>query len=1095
VIGPLSALLPLVLLLFSSFANVRADGPDAEFFEKRVRPILAERCLACHGGEKTKGGLKLTDRAAVLMGGDSGPAAVTGSPDDSLIIQAIHYRDEPRMPPKGKLSDAEIATLTRWVERGLPWTETKAVASTTAAFQISDEQRRYWAFQPVRDVSPPAVRDGSWPREDLDRFILAKLETEGLRPAPRADKRTLIRRATFDLTGLPPTPAEVAAFLGDESPDAFARVVDRLLSSPAYGERWARHWLDVVRYADSLDSRGSGQPGDILDAWRYRDWVVGALNADMPYDRFVQLQVAGDLLPPLSAEEGTEGFNRSGTIATTMLAIGNWGNGDADKDKILTDIADDQVDVISKAFMGLTVSCARCHDHKFDPISQRDYYALAGIFFSTHILPKLTPKGAGETIIRVPLASQAEMARREERTKRLAELESKIKAESEARYAELARALRPEACRYLLALAEYQRRPEGTLAEFAASRDLHPFALRRWSDFVGLGTYKPMTTPVKVVHGASGVVAWKGPGDTPSVTANANAEERKLLTFRLPPRSISVHPGPTSGVVVGWKSPIEGEVRVSGSVADGDPAGGDGIAWAIDHRSAAGSIELASGDVANGGSQAFASGKGADRLASVMVRAGDWLQLVVLPKGSHTCDTTAVDLMISDWKSGDTWDLTRDVVDDLLAGNPHADHLGHADVWRFEDMGGLKRGQSTEKKELDEAIAAWRRAIADGADGPRLATIAEDIQKVFDLDDSRSPFWVDEPSGESALSSEARATLTKLRAERDDLKKQEPPPFGFANAAQDGGVPESPQAGHHDVRVHIRGRYDRLGDVVPRGFLGIVDVLDPPSIREGSGRRELADWLTRPDHPLTARVMVNRVWQHHFGAGIVRTPSNFGLLGERPTHPELLDNLALRFVAEGWSLKALHRTIMLSSTYQQASITDHESQRLDTDNRLFGRMNRRRLESEALRDFLLAAAGTLDPTRGGPAVRDFNRPRRGLYMITIRSDRATYGALFDQADSTAPVDQRTGSTVAPQALFLLNNPFALAQANALAQRLQREKGDDPARIAFAYEILYGRPPRDEEAAIGRKLLAELGEAGWEAYAQVLLCANEFLYID
>ncbi len=535
------------------------------------------------------------------------------------------------------------------------------------------------------------MRDTTWARSDLDRFILAALEAKGLRPAKPADKRTLLRRATFDLTGLPPTPEEVHAFLRDDAPDAFARVVDRLLASPAYGERWGRHWLDLVRYTDSFDARGLGGEMDCADAWRYRDWVVRAFNRDLPYDQFLTLQIAGDLVP------SPEGLNADGIIATGLLALGNWGGGDADKEKLLTDIADDQVDVVSRTFLGLTMACARCHDHKFDPISTADYYGLAGIFFSTHILPNVGPKTNGPPMLRIPL---------------------------------------------------------------------------------------------------------------------------------LPP------------------------------------------------------------------------------------------------------------------------------------------------------------------------------------------------------------------------------------AQLEALRKQKPvPPIPYANGAQEGGVPGSPHAGTHDVRIHIRGRYDRLGELVPRRFPEILAGRQQKPIANGSGRLDLAHWLTRPDHPLTARVMVNRIWQHHFGEGLVRTPSNFGKLGRPPTHPELLDFLASDFVRSDWSIKHMHRLLLLSATYQQASDSEPDTFKSDPDNLLLGRMNRRRLEAEALRDSVLAVSGRLDRTAGGPAVRDFAAPRRTLYLTTIRSDRSGFGPLFDTADPTAPVEKRTISTVAPQALFLLNHPFMLAaDAGAGEANPRRRQGrirTDRARVSFA----------------------------------------------
>jgi hypothetical protein len=1094
-------LLAVVVVLGTRSAPARSAPPADEFFEKEVRPLLVEHCLRCHGESKPKGNLRLTSRANVLKGGDTGPAAVKGKPDQSLLIRAVRYVDDLKMPPKRKLADRELAVLTRWVSQGLPWPE--AGASTTVAkgspFQITEEQRRFWSFQPVKPVAPPEVTNGAWVRSPLDRFILQRLEARHLPPADRADKRTLIRRATFDLTGLPPTPEEVEAFLKDDSPQAFARVVDRLLASPAYGERWGRHWLDLVRYTDSFDARGIGGEMDIPFAWRYRDWVVNAFNRDLPYDRFLTQQIAGDLLP------SPDGFNREGTIATGMLAIGNWGGGDADKEKLLTDIADDQVDVVNRTFLGLTVACARCHDHKFDPISTADYYGLAGIFFSTHILPNVGPKTNGPPMLRIPLVSPADLARREQQLLLLAEKRQQYQKAAEEHYRRFAQAQLGRTADYLLAAWDYQHRPAReagvSLADHATRKGLHPYALRQWAEYLGGGDYRLMTRAVRDVQGRGGVHGWRGEPDCPSLTVNSTNREVTILTFKLPPKSVAVHPGPKNGVAVGWRSPVSGKVRISGGVADADPVCGDGIAWALDHRRSGLAQELAAGDIPNGGRQRFEQGKGAERLKSVKVQAGDQIELLVLPKENHSCDTTTVELVIALADGPVVWNLTADVVDDLHQGgkgNPHSDRQGHDQVWHFWDMADSRRGQRS--GEVNAVLAGWDRAVADVLAGKRdrtaLEEAAREVQKRFTLADARSPFWIRSGADEAVLPAEARAELAKRQQEIRELEKT-PTAAEIAHGAQEGGVPGSPHAGVHDVRVHIRGRYDRLGELVPRRFPEILAGSKQEPITSGSGRLQLAGWLTRPDHPLTARVMANRIWQYHFGEGIVRTPSNFGKLGLPPTHPELLDYLADQLVRSGWSVKQMHRLIMLSATYQQSSNAQAETFKADPDNLLFGRQNRQRLEAEELRDALLAVSGQLQRTLGGPATLKFDEPRRTLYLMTVRSDRSGFGPLFDSADSTAPVDKRTVSTVAPQALFVLNHPFVRDQAKRLAQRLLAADKDDRARIDRAYRLLYGRPPQAAEVDLGLSLVAGNvpAEQAWQEYCHVLLCANEFIYVD
>ena len=1060
-------------------------APDDDAFERQVRPILVDRCQKCHGDEKPKGGLRLTSRSSLLKGGDSGPSAVAGKSAESAIIQALHYLEDPKMPPTGKLPEAEIAALTRWVDAGMPWPEAAATKPGPAgkSYTISDEQRQFWSFQPIKDQGPPAVADGAWPSRDLDRFILTKLEAAGLKPAATADKRTLIRRATYDLIGLPPTPEEIAAFLADDQPEAFAKVVDRLLASPRYGERWGRHWLDVVRYADSRDARGVGGGDDIGEAWRYRDWVVKAFNDDRPYNAMIVDQIAGDLIP--EKPDGT--FNADGLVATGLLAIGEWGAGDADKEKMITDIVDDQVDVVSRAFMGLTVACARCHDHKFDPIPTADYYAMAGIFFSTHIIPEPGNKSAGSPMLRTPIASKAQLAAVQGHRNRLVEVDKAITAEADARSAELAGKLLGSTS--ALILAAYDRQAsEGDAPGLPAP------VVGRWARDLGLSAGgRPIAKSTANLFGIGGVNGWSDGAEGPSMTINALDKALSVVTFTLPPRSVSVHPSPTKTAVIAWRSPIAGTVAVEGALADTDPNCGDGVAWSIAVGRGPSARPLASGDLANGGRQELRAGLGGERLARVEVRPGDVVRLAVAPKGSHSCDTTHVKMNIKA-SDGSTWDLAED----LIAGdlqNPHSDRQGHPAVWTFAEgdpAAGRRDLPTPEYMALLEAISGGERRAVEAA--------AALVQREVERPGSALAAALVAPGGPlrataAELPTEPGSTLAQLRGERDRLRATVPPPFSVAIAAQEGGVPRSATEAIGDARVHVRGSYSRLGEVAPRRFPRIIAGDSQPSVAVGSGRLELGRWIARPDHPLTPRVMVNRIWQHHLGEGIVRTPSNYGKLGERPTHPELLDHLARKFVDGGWSIKAMHREIMLSSTYRQSSSAGSESRRLDPDNRLFGRANRRRLESEAVRDALLSASGRLDTSMGGPSTRDFASPRRTLYFMTIRSDRSSFGPLFDAADAAAVVDRRTSSTVAPQALFLLNNPFALDQARAIGKRISGLPGDDDSRIAAAYELLYARPPTRAEVAVGLDLLDGRTVADWSAYCHMLLCANEMIYID
>jgi len=1148
-----------------SLAPARAE--DFEFFEQKVRPVLVEHCYKCHSAEaeKVKGGLRLDSRDGWRAGGESGPAIIPGEPDKSLLIKAVRYLDKDlQMPPKDqKLSETQIADLVAWVKMGAPDPRTNRVEKVSAAPKSAinfDEARKAWAFQAPKPIPAPRVKDRSWVRSPVDNFILIKLEAKNLKPAPPAEKRALLRRSTFDLIGLPPTSEEMEDFLADKSKEAFAKVVERLLASPHYGERWGRHWLDVVRYTDSFDNRGLGGEGDVPEAYRYRDWVVNALNHDLPYDRFIIDQIAGDLL----ATNAPSGFDPERLVATGVYAIGEWGTGDADKEKMLTDIVDDQVDLTGRAFLGLTLACARCHDHKFDPIRTEDYYGMAGIFFSSHILPNPGVKTAGSPVLRIPLAAPAVLAARKQHEARTAELEKQIEATIDQGIAALATNLLPQTARYLVAAAEFNHRRKLqsnlTLEAFADACEQDRFypvpeVLRQWVSYISSGELALLTKMVRDVRGNSGVHALQNPGgaDTPSLTANTTDKEVSFITITLPARCIAVHPSPKAGVAAGWKIPIRGKVRISGRVADADDKCGDGIEWRLEVRASAGVRTLASGAIPNGGAQQLSDGKGADKLEAVEVSAGEILQLVILHKAGYECDTTTIELEIAQCDGEKrVWNLTRDLLPAFEAGvaavNPCGDNFGNKEVWHFYDL--AKRSGQGEFP-VDSTMAKWIKAAASGSAlrGPeitassptedergndamrvQIAVAATAVQEALEslhaahgsqasaltnspdwkfyreLINPKGAFWSALRGNDRIHSLESREILASLRGELAELKKNPLPALPVAHGLQEGGTPQSAHEGIPDVKVHIRGRYDRLGEVVRRRFPQILAGEDQELIAEGSGRLQLANWIASPENPLTARVMVNRIWQHHFGEGIVRTPNNYGKLGTPPTHPELLDYLATEFVKSGWSIKAVHRTIMLSSAYQQSSVPQAATFNVDPDNLLFGRMNRRRLESEAIRDSLLAVAGNLDRTLGGPAIRDLSTNRRTLYVMTIRSDRATYQALFDAADPAAIVEKRLDSTVSPQALFLLNHPFALTQTKSLADLvLKKGPSGNVGRIDWLYRRLYGRPanPREKQiglAALGQALSAEVnGEStaavAWEQYCQVLLCANEFIYVD
>ncbi|MDA0660387.1 MAG: PSD1 and planctomycete cytochrome C domain-containing protein [Planctomycetota bacterium] len=939
--------------LVTSGWNSREAGAnsDEEFFEAKIRPLLVDRCYGCHSADSGKrhGELALDTKQGWEIGGDSGPAIIPGDAAASLLFRAVQYTDSHlQMPPEeagGKLSDSEIALLREWINRGA-WDP--RVAQLKVAGMDAAEAKSWWAFQPVRK-----------PTEDkhigIDTILDQQLDIADLTKAPVADKRTLLRRATFDLIGLPPTPDELADYLADESPAAFDRVIDRLLASPHYGERWGRHWLDVARYADSFDARGYGGTGDIAEAWRYRDWVVSALNSDLPYDRFIRDQIAGDIL-------GTrkDSYDAAQITATGAYAIGNWGNGDADKKKIHTDIVDDQIDFTSRAFLGITLACARCHDHKFDPFTTRDYHAMAGFFYSSRILENFTPPGAGEEPLRIDLMTPAELSQQAVRQQRISEIDASLQA-----------MLRP--------LRTVERDILGT-----------PGLWRR----IEQGT------------------------DAPSVVVNKTDTDVHVLTFGVPRRGIALQPSGTSPIAAVWQSPSAGTVTVSLRLSDTDPSCGDGVSWELRHKT----LTLGSGSIANGGSLEFSKD-------NIRIQEGELIRLVIRAPADHACDTTATEFEI--------------VSQDQASGTAEMH-------WN-----------------LRESIVAGRSPGEDG-----WWVCAGDGEQLIDND----------PSGQS------------LQAERAMLvAKAVVPPKAVGLA--EGGIRNTSYTGFHNARIHKRGLYDQLGDEVQRNIPALLATA-PLAITEGSGRLELANWIAGPANPLTARVMVNRIWQHHFGRGLVRTPNNFGKLGQSPTHPELLDWLAWKFMESGWSIKQMHRLIMSSDAYQRSSAVDLEGRVKDSDNVFLGHQNRRRLSAEELRDALLVVAGRVDFARGGPAVRELSVPRRTLYLATVRSDRSGFQAMFDGANTQAMVDVRTDSVVAPQALWLMNSDFALAQVQGLASILVNQRGDRSERLVWLTNRLFQRQPtQQEEFLVDRVVTDATSVASWEHLCHVFLCTNEFIYVD
>jgi hypothetical protein len=1021
--------------------------------------------------------------------------------------------------------------------------------ATPEAGAFTDDERSFWSFQPVRQVTPPAVRAVTWPQSPIDHFILVRLEEHGLSPSTPADKRTLLRRATFDLTGLPPTPDEIEAFLVDESPAAFATVVERLLASPQYGERWGRHWLDVVRYADARDLIQLPAESDFREAWRYRDFVVHAFNRDLPYDEFITRQLTGDLLQPADPNQ----IDPEALVATGLLALADFVPGDVDKEQMIADYVNDQIDVVGRAFLGLTLACARCHDHKFDPIATEDYYSLAGIFFSTRLVPG--PVKGNTPLVRVSLLSPAESAALEAEQVRdkaqLAELSREISTLREGEYQSwLERRVDAERERYLLAAWEVAHPADGTprpaAAEFAKARGLDAAVLARWIVYFDEKEPHPALAALRgapdrkaaeqQTRGLVGkLAAFCADRHARGATA---AAESAILRFRADDRRIvandtrqvTVWPnrgrGPENATPVTDVAPpsiaaviVNGDARTvlhfsgkemlqaPGTVpAVGslfvafrpDPAGAPGqrlVGW---EDAAVGQHGL--GIMTNGAGTVHAilrrNGTNGDVVVSAPtpVSANPAFQIVCITWGPDGVIVQRNGQVVGSNKGIDS--VSSDpAIAALRIGGPGSGSSPrfHGDVAELR-VYGLSLDEQARSRINAELSARWCST----------QEYPENIDPVGDLYEelvsAQSPFRLEAAEREKALPDDSRTRLAALRDDLETLKKKPPPEIPRAVVVQEGGPPGTPHEGFHDARVYVRGNHAKPGKTVPRGFPKVIDGAEPPAIREGSGRRELARWLASSENPLPARVMVNRIWQHHFGAGLVRTSANFGAMGERPSNPKLLDFLAARFVASGWSVKAMHRLILLSSTYQQRSESNATGLAADPENRLLWRANRRRLEAEAFRDSLFAVAAQLDSTPGGPGYQDVVTPRRSLYLMSVRTGTKTaeFGALFDAPDCSGIVERRTESIVAPQALFLMNDPLVTQLATALAQRIAREVagGNDRQRILRLYEITLGRPPAESEIEIGLQLLAdETVPNAWTGYCRLIVCTNEFIYLD
>ena len=1081
-----AAFLTSALMLCVSSGNPLVAG-DAEFFEKRIRPVLISHCFECHSEDAQESGLRVDSLNGMLTGGERGAAIVPGKPEESLLISAIRHSDTLQMPATRKLPQPLINDLEKWVREGAEWpnAEPIMVAPTPAAPERmpTDAEKQFWAFRtPQKSLIPPVVDVNGWARTPVDHFILEQLESRQLRPNHTAEKRTLIRRATLALIGLPPTPDEVRAFLADESPTAFESVVERLLSSPRYGERWGRHWLDVVRYADS---NGLDENLAFGNAWRYRDYVIEAFNADRPYDDFLREQLAGDLLPPAANED----IQLRRIIATGFLSLGAKMLAEDDPVKMEMDIIDEQLDTLGKAVLGMTIGCARCHDHKFDPISTHDYYALAGIFKSTKTMDNF---GVVARWQERPVASPDDVAERDRQKTAAEAIQADIVQRMQQETDLISGEARAQLAAYLLA-ADQQLRVDEFLTDATPIADHEtrlaaPECLLLEAEDYARGNVMKDTTN----YGA-GIGVLVNLGELPNFTEyDIELPVAGLYQFDL--RYAAAAARPTIVLIDGKPIKTNAGGRVTGSWTT------ESQKWFVE-------------TIVN-----VTAGKHVVRLEN----AGpfphiDKLCIAPVVGGSHTSpsidetiDMPAVQLhlpIVANWVKLLT--AQRDVADGPFAL-----------WWKLRISGSLEVSLDSSPLHATllaepmpttlAALALRYQQLANGEDSLHLAPL-----KAL-LSGSKDPFTL----GDQAESLYSEAVVTELKILRDNKAEIEAaiPAIPEAMSVSEG----RPQ----NLRIHLRGSHTTLGVEVPRRMPHVFDMGDESPIGdETSGRLRLAEWLTQPGHPLTARVLVNRVWQAHFGEGLVRSPDNFGRLGEKPTHPELLDWLTTEFIDNGWSIKSLHRLILNSAVWRQTTDFNHAAVAIDPENRLLWRMNRRRLEAEAIRDSLLAIGGGLDTTMGGTLLPTENRkyvtstaninieiyeaPRRTIYLPVVRSALNDYLTAFDFGDPSAMSGQRDRTTVAPQSLFLMNSKLVASQSKNLATSLLASSGDDAARIVEAFERFYSRPPTQSEIESSLGFIASYEDAlrsrgtaaeqlhpeAWQAFCRALMATNEFLYVN
>ncbi len=1111
-----------------STATESITQPNAEqlaFFESKIRPLLIDRCVECHSDADPESGLSLESKAGLFRGGKLGTAVVPGKPKESLLFSAVNHDEFLKMPPKDKLATADLAALSKWVAMGAPWPDnanpTKPPVSTPSptpsehqASPFSDEQRQFWAYQPIRRPDAPETEDVSAGQNPIDAFIQARLRDKGISPSPVASKADLIRRASYDLTGLPPDEEDIQSFVADTSPDAFAKVIDRLLASPRYGERWGRHWLDVARFADS---NGLDENIAYANAFRYRDYVIASLNQDKPYDRFVQEQIAGDLLGP--DPDSSDPLDRF--VGTGFLAIGAKMLAEDDPVKMQMDIIDEQLSVLCQAFMGITIGCARCHDHKFDPFQAADYYALAGIFKSSQTMEN--HKVVARWYER-PIATDEQLEEIRRCDEEIA-VSKKQLAEVDATVRERVRdEIRKTVAPSLIAAQRYEAFSARSLEELGKGQNQSDqpyrvdsgYALIEAEGFHRGGAIRDLDNYGKDI----GVLISAGPchveydihvehAGTYALEIRYAAEERRPLKLYVDGKEVTP---PVAGMVTGGWYPDSQNWFVTNLL--NLSAGRHVIQFesrrVFPHLDKFALVYQTTVD------QAWPFGQPPLALSRASLELGVPYPIVALwrtylNKLKNAEPQPEMDPLFQLWvkviESKSSFDETwQKIASELNSDSP----------MRNRTPAMLREVLAqTPPRSLDELAALYQSLIQRWL--PLETTDEKAKGELNALLGTDSPLFGPQGEMEKFYTSQEQTRAEEFNQRIADIESRRPnPPMAM-------GVTESQP---EDLKIHMRGSHLVLGTLVSRRVPKVLSHVEQPPIGSGSsGRLELAQWITNPHHPLTARVMANRIWHWHFGRGIVPSVDNFGLLGLKPTHPELLDWLASELMDNQWSIKHMHRTIMLSRTYQTSGLWQATASEVDPENELLWRFRRRRLTAEETRDSIIAVGTGLDQLMGGSLMKtenhtyvnnttginaiDYSGVRRTVYLPVIRSGVFDVLQTLDFPDPAMINGERQTSTVAPQALMMMNSDLVAEQTLEIAKQLQSESADDATRIATVYRRILKRSPSDVEKVASLAFLEKARlttreatvDAGqfeinlWQAFSRVLISSNEFSYIE